>query len=266
MSNKNIIVEIDRYIKGKLSSKEVDNLWIKFLDNPEYFDWFETDLHLRHMIHKNQPAAIHSLRESNKPKKPNIKTWIAAAAAIIVLSVGLQYFWSLQSFAEEYAIDQIDRTELMGSDILRSDSQEVEQLDITINEALADAYEGEIEEAIAKFEKILEESPNSRQRVRAEMNLGILLYNESEYEQAVVHFQSITEMGSLSKFVEEKAWWFLGNTYLNLDQLDHAREAVFTAYSLDGRYKNPARDLLERLDIELGNVLPDSYESSSSTD
>lgn len=39
--------EIEQFIRGKLSIDEIDSLWIKFLENSEWFDYFETELHLR---------------------------------------------------------------------------------------------------------------------------------------------------------------------------------------------------------------------------
>ncbi len=38
--------QIERYIKGELSENEIDDLWIKFIADPELFDHFNTYLHL----------------------------------------------------------------------------------------------------------------------------------------------------------------------------------------------------------------------------
>lgn len=37
---------IDQYIQGKLSEKEIDKLWVTFLDSPEWFDYFTTLINL----------------------------------------------------------------------------------------------------------------------------------------------------------------------------------------------------------------------------
>ena len=50
MTEKNIIrmqKMIEAYILGKLDQKEIDLLWIEFLKEPEWYDLFETELHLR---------------------------------------------------------------------------------------------------------------------------------------------------------------------------------------------------------------------------
>lgn len=38
--------QIDRYIKGALRAEEIDKLWVRFLKAPEWYDNFETELHL----------------------------------------------------------------------------------------------------------------------------------------------------------------------------------------------------------------------------
>lgn len=259
MNNKEIIIQIDKYIKGKLNAKEIDRLWMQFLENHAYFEWFETELHLRYLVNKNKKSNISRLKKP--PRKSSVKpykNWFLAVAAIVIISFGLQFATTGEGdIAGELALPDIDHTELVGTDILRSDNQHADAVDISINEALATALEGDPETAIENFREVLSKSPDNQQRARTEMNLGILLYNQAEYEEALSHFAAITEMNTLSKYFEEKAWWFLGNTYLNLHRLEDAREAVFNAYSLDGIYKKPALALLKNLDLHLGNVLAD---------
>lgn len=45
--------KVEQYIRGKLSDKEVDMLWERFLSVPEWFNYFETELHLRVMGKEN---------------------------------------------------------------------------------------------------------------------------------------------------------------------------------------------------------------------
>ncbi len=37
---------IELYIQGKLSDEEIDELWVIFLESPEWFDYFMTLLNL----------------------------------------------------------------------------------------------------------------------------------------------------------------------------------------------------------------------------
>ncbi len=259
--NIEILAKIERYILGELSQEEIDDLWVEFLKNPEYYKWFETELHLRGLARKGinpfeekQPETVDET-ESEISKINSIKTWVLAAAATVLLVVGLQFFSvSEEESTNRWAIASIEHTEMVGADVLRSDEEEVSDFEVSINEALSAAYEEEFDEAIEKFEWLYEQAPNNLQRAKIGMNLGILHYNLSEYEPAKTYFQSVLETEEIERFVEEKAWWFLGNAHLNLRELEEAREAVFNAYSLDGRFQNPALSLLKKLDVRLGYV------------
>lgn len=261
MDEKEIIRQIDRYITGELDQNETDLLWVEFLKNPNYYDWFETELHLRHLLKKG------SIQEKKPAAKPeyfrigNAKIWILAMAAIILLSFGIQYFSvSDTDFMTQIALDNIDHTELLGSDILRSDQQEVRPIDISINEALAEALEGNNEAAIGRFREIISEFPAAEQRSRIEMNLGILLYNASDFTGAKELFANVIAADSATSYSREKALWFLGNTFLKLEEPENAKEALFEVYSKDGRFKNSASQLLLQLNSDLGMNLPDDFE------
>lgn len=264
MKDEKIIKEIDRYIKGDLTPKEIDNLWAEFLKKPEYYRWFETELYLVKMAKDKKTGNIHRLEKTSDKKNSGFKSykkWALAAAAVLIISVGLQLF-SIDGSGSVYnqAITKIDSSELAGADIYRSDEEVSNRLDVIINQGLALAYEGENEAAIETFKNILTQDPTEEQRARAELNLGILLYNMGDYEEAVIYFESVTQIEEITNFFEEKAWWFLGNAYLNLRQLSDARKAVFNAYTLDGRYQSPALSLLKNLDIELG-IIPSESEN-----
>ena len=55
MNEKRIIdmmQRIEKYILGKITQKEIDELWIEFLKDPEWYSIFETELHLRSIARK----------------------------------------------------------------------------------------------------------------------------------------------------------------------------------------------------------------------
>lgn len=254
MTNKEILIQIDSYIKGKLNQEEIDSLWIKFLQQPDYFEWFETELHLRYLIKKNSKKNVRPLSEerAGQPFYKKYSTWMLAAAAAVIISLGVQFLALNEgNHIHQHAISEIDTLELVGADILRSGGGQTGAVDIHINEALANALEGNSNEAIEGFERILTGELTNLQKARVEMNLGILYYNEREFESASAHFETVTGMNTLSKFFEEKAWWFLGNAYLNLNRTAEAREAVHQTYSLDGRFKESAETLLQILNSQL---------------
>jgi len=259
MSEKEIYREITRYIDGDLSKEEVENLWAQFVDNPEYYKWFETELHLRDLAKKASESNIHSIHSDSEHDTPesfwkSSTGWILAVAAAVLISFGLQFFSTGDTIIyHPDSISQIDLNEMSGSDILRSEEDVSQTMDIEINRALASAYQDDPDGAIRKFRALLLQDPDPQQKARMELNLGILYYNMADYEQAKVFFESVAQTEAMNKFFTEKAWWFLGNAYLNLEMLEEAREAVNNAYTSGGRYVDPALSLLNKLDEELGN-------------
>ena len=254
MTEKEIIKEIDRYIRGELSPAEIDGLWELFLKEPEYFDWFETELHLKKLAIDSKKSNIYPSHQKDgkySPKKGVYTKWITAVAAALIIGFGLQFYFMDSSFhMHPYAVESIDYTELVGADLFRSDEDRPAIPELAMNQGIAFAYNGEEERAISKFNEILEMDTDSSTRTRAEMNLGILYYNIGDYESAAAKFKSVTVVDNLTDFFEEKAWWLFGNTYLNLRELAEAKNAFLNTIELDGRYKESASILIEKLDSE----------------
>ncbi len=258
MKEKEIYREITRYIDGKLSAEETDNLWEEFVKNPEYYNWFETELHLRDLAkeaNQNNIYAIEDLSGTDNAQKVwrRTKNWMLAAAAVMIVSFGLHLFSAGDGkIFHPDAIPEIEIDEMAGSDILRSDQEVTYVMDVEINRALAMSYEGDFSGASDKFKTLLSNDPDPEQRAKIEMNLGILYYNMADFKQARYYFESATRADVMNDFFREKAWWFLGNAYLNLEMIAEARDAVNNVYSENGRFVIPATTLLEKLEIELG--------------
>lgn len=269
MSEKEIYRDITRYIDGDLSKEEIENLWALFVENPEYYKWFETELHLRDLAKKSTKSNVHSIHsETEKTGQKSFwkssKGWIMAAAAALLISFGLHLFSVSDSHVPHPdSIAKIDINEMSGTDILRSEGDVSQTMDIEINRALAAAYEDDPETAVRKFRALLVQDPDPHQKARIELNLGILYYNMANYDQASVYFESAAQTDAMNRFFKEKAWWFLGNAYLNLEMMEEARDAVYNAYTSDGRFVNPALSLLKKLDEELGYE-PSQTETESS--
>lgn len=257
MKDKEISQKITRFLNGDLNNEEIDQLWEEFLKNPELFSQFETEVNLHDMFRKEQAAT--SPDKKSEPgaikKLQSYKIWLYSAAAAVLISVGLQLFSVQQGeLLQRSALASIDVTEMMGADIFRGDEEVSNDLDISINVALAKALDEEFDEAISILENLLEEELSPQQFGRVSLNLGILSYNKADYQRSIYHFQQVLDTESLPEFFDEKAWWFLGNAYVNLNETENAREAVFNAYTMDGRFASPALSLLKKLDIELGRI------------
>jgi tetratricopeptide (TPR) repeat protein len=251
MTEKQIIKEIDRYINGELKPDEIDLLWEQFLKNPEYFEWFETELHLKKLAmdsKKGKKKIFRSKKKTSSGRKGAFRKWMLAAAAAVVIGFGLQLFFMDQEVSfHPYSIGAIDFAEMAGADLYRSDGERPGALDVAMNQGIAYAYNSEQDKAISQFQVILAHDPDHFIQIRAEMNLGILFFNTADFKSALPHFIYLSEQEDLPHYLEEKAWWFLGNTYLNLLELAEAREAVLRTSALDGRYKVSADSLLAKL-------------------
>lgn len=47
-----MIQRIEDYLLGKLNQKEIDELWIEFIKDPEWYEVFEIEIALRYMARK----------------------------------------------------------------------------------------------------------------------------------------------------------------------------------------------------------------------
>jgi len=52
MTDRDIQINIERYIRGELTQNEVDQLWIEFIRDPDLFYYFKTYLHIVHLAKK----------------------------------------------------------------------------------------------------------------------------------------------------------------------------------------------------------------------
>ena len=52
MTDKEIQINIERYIKGMLSQNETDQLWTEFLKNPGWYDYLNTYLNIINLAKK----------------------------------------------------------------------------------------------------------------------------------------------------------------------------------------------------------------------
>jgi len=46
MTDREIQEKIEKYMRGELTSEEEDDLWVEFLKDPIWYEYFDTWLHL----------------------------------------------------------------------------------------------------------------------------------------------------------------------------------------------------------------------------
>lgn len=254
---KELLEKIDSYIKGKLTQEEIEKLWTEFLKYPEMFRYFETEAQVHDMIKKRDIPDSFQIDRVEEPGRetPPYRLWVYAAVAALIMVIGLQFF-SVQhpeTAASELALASIDLNELVASDINRSDEGEALEFDIKINTAIELAQNDSTEMAIDLFRELLTRNLNDNQTERAELDLGILLYNKGEYNEAKTHFAELTKGDSFHEPFVEKGWWYYGNTLLNTGDIEGAHNAINIAYEMNGPFREPAFELMKKIDARFPN-------------
>ena len=128
----------------------------------------------------------------------------------------------------------------------------VSDADSILNLGFSELVTGNSTRALSLFNEVIRDYDVEPYSSKAFLNKGILYYNIAEYDSSITAFHFTLNRVSESKMIEEKAYWYLGNAYANVDELEKAREAVFQAYLLDGVFRQQSFLLLQKLIYDLG--------------
>ena len=256
--------EIDAYVKGKLSEEEAQKLWEKLLQHPDYIELLKTELGVKSILEKRSSNNNSTSAEENGIiySIQNSWKWMAAAAAVAVLVVSINFFQldtnkSLQSEVP----GQFNLAEnLSSAEVFRSQKTETLPADSLLNRGFEAALSGDISKAIAAYDKIINKYGDESAATKAYLNKGIIQYNSGGFGESIESFKAVIKRNTKRDVLEEKAYWYMGNAYINIEQLEKAREAIHKVYSMDGIYRKPSFRLLKKLDYKLGNVDSDNSE------
>lgn len=249
---------IDAYIKGSLSEEEIELLWVEFAKNPELLEQLELEVSLKEKFKKE--AAKKADKKATIHQLPGW-FWHASAAATVLLVIMIQVFREpTPTQLHEFLLSEIDSFDYEAITAVRGSSEVQTSSDSLFNLALKAAQASSSEKAISLYEELIALSPAEPYLSKSHLNLGIIYYNKGDYDQAITNFNKVTEQDELSKMIEEKAFWFLANSLANVDNKEKARVAAQRAYSLQGRYKDPAFKLLRKLDYDLGYIKAESIQ------
>lgn len=250
---------IDSYVKGQLSANEAEELWVSLLLRPDYIELLETELCVKQIIEeqaadsqKNMPVRpIAFLRKSLS----HSWKWMAAAASILILIIAINFYQVEKGDTIEDLIPaEINLAENLASpEVMRSREMNPSSVDSLLNLGFKEAILGNVDKARGFYKEVIENYNNNANVSMAYLNLGIIEYNAKKYKEASVAFKDAIQRVDKDRILKEKAFWFLGNAYINLDLLEDGREAIFSAYIMDGIYRNPSSRLLGKLDQKLGN-------------
>lgn len=259
--------QIDAYVKGKLSDEEAQKLWKKLLQRPDYIDLLKTELGVRSILEKRSSddySSSASARENNTViySISNSWKWIAAAAAVTLLVVSLNIFQldTSTSLQSEIPTQFNLADNLYSAEVLRNQKGVTSPSDSLLNNGFQAALSGNISKAINTYDEIIDKYEDKPAATKAYLNKGIIQYNSGSFGESISSFKAVIDRKSNRKTIKEKAYWYMGNAYVNLEQLEKAREAIHTVYSMDGIYRKPSSRLLQKLDYKLGNMDYDNFE------
>ncbi|MGF1669107.1 MAG: tol-pal system YbgF family protein [Balneolaceae bacterium] len=254
MKKKEILKNIELYIRGELHESEIEQLWEEFIKDPEYFELFDTELQLRHLGKKRQEAVKQIELNKGKPHQKIKSPIILACAAILFIAFGLFLFSTFKSMSiADYAIPEISHQEILGAEVFRSDTEQGESVDanITLNRGLVASLENRVVDAIDYFKSVLVKKPDSLQIFKANYNLGILYYNQKDYSASLTAFKAADIHTVDIDFLREKYLWYLGNTLLKNGNLAESERVISEVVSMSGMYVNEAAELSDILRNEL---------------
>ena len=247
---KDIQKRIDAYIKGSLTEDQINDLWVEFAKQPELLNDLELEVGVRELIKEgfsnksSTRATIFSL--------PNWK-WHAAAAAVLILVFGIQFFQiPSKSDLDQFLVSSINSDQLETADGIRSKELSLFDADSILNLGFNEFVNGNSNRALSLFNEVISEFDFEPYGSKAYLNKGIVYYNESSYDSAIVAFKASIDRVSDSRMIEEKAYWYLGNALANVGEFEDARQAIFHAYSLEGVFRKPAFLLLQKINYDLG--------------
>ncbi|MDX1636779.1 MAG: tetratricopeptide repeat protein [Balneolaceae bacterium] len=236
--NKDLEEKIDRYVNGQLSTEEIDELWAELIQDENQLDYLKTVA--------NTKAVIESQREQTTIFGLGFRrAWAYAAAAVIALLVAVLAVINIPDVNPD-PVEPIASIELdyyrSGSGVVGEDSHSQ-----VLKTALSLANRGQTSEAIDVLEAEVQSTNNSEWLAELHLNLGSIYYNNGRYQEAIESFQQVVDTRQVDVLTREKGYWYLGNSYFQLNQLDEARQAIESAYELDGAYRRVAKHYLDAL-------------------
>lgn len=265
-----LLKTIDAFLRGNLSEAEEDDLWKSLLKHPEYLDYLETEAALRDLYqeksdsgrgteeNKNLKQHLEQDQVSGKiPSESNAKINRMGAALAVAASITLIFAFLFlfnqpgQKTPGDLAINSIEISNMETSSIRRSETNKLTPADSLLNVGMQAAMTDNISKAERLYREVITKYDSEPAAAMAHLNLGIIQYNLGEYENAILSFRSAVEVPNTTMIVEEKAYWYMGNAYVNIEQWEKARSAVYEAYVQQGIFRDAAESLLDHIDARL---------------
>ncbi len=251
---------IDAYVKGQLGEAEIQELWTEIAKNPTLLDDLELEVGVKELL---EEKASSSKKKATLHTLPNW-AWHTSAAAVIVLVALLQLFRTpTPTELSQFVIQGISPDQIETSDALRSSELGISSADSLLNLGFQAAYTGNNQKALEFFDTVIENYKQEPYTSKAYLNRGIILYNNGDYQNAIISFNEAISHIEDNRMLTEKAQWFLANTYVNTKELEKALDAAGKTYMLNGVFRKQSFRLYQKLNYDLGKVDYDNFEEQT---
>lgn len=240
-SNKELERKIDLYVNGKLNADEVDELWAELIQDEYYMDYMKSVANLKNVIdEKNQKKAEAKI----SPIQKAVRYGTAAAVILIASVIGVMNM----NTSGDLSVSPVEQ---IGLDVVRSGEGVPENVsNEVIRRAIRLATEGDVQQAISILQDELEKTEDPQLTADLALSLGSIQYNNGNYRSSLANFEKVVSQDNVDLLTLEKGYWFLGNTYFQLERMEEAEDAFRNAYDLNGAYSRVAKTYMDAL----GNV------------
>lgn len=232
--------KIDRYVNGNLERDEIDDLWSELIFDDYYYDYLKTVASLKGLSEGRNQGKISFLTQ-----KPAAQ-WLAAAA-VIIISAGLILFNVYNE--QQFAVQPVDSIEL---DYYRSAEGVTETTDLSelVMMVISEANRGNIDAAVGIVDERINEVDTPDGKAELLATAGSIYYNEGRYDEAAGYFERALDLDVDNVIIREQSYWYLGNTYFQLNRIEEAKAALENAYQLNGAYSRVAQRYIQALASE----------------
>lgn len=239
-------IEIDKkiedYLEGRLTASEIDGLWADILANPEYLGHLKTEAQLKAYYSKK-------MSEQSAGREDRFrKSIIVSIAAVLVVTVGI--IWTLfqdSGMLPPQPVNAISVFDMETPVVTRSENETLAESALMLLDGYDLVLDGDESEAVSRFRDVIETYPESESAMFALLNLGVIAYNNHDYEEAQQMFESVSARAGSDEMILQKAYWFLANAALQTGDLKKASESSKKASLLNGYYSEQASELSEHL-------------------
>lgn len=229
--------KIDDYLAGKLTAEEVDELWVELIQDDYYLDYMKSVANLKKLVEEEKDS-FKTLKFTPTQK------WISAVAAVLLL-VGSVVVFNLTVQSPD-TVQPVSEIEL---DYYRSAEGAASEMDSPdmIRQVITAANQGNVEEALRMVDAEIALATSDDQISELLITAGSILYNNGMYQDAISRFESSLETSSNDQMLRERAYWYLGNAYFQLNKIDEAKHALEKAFEINGAYSRVAQSYLKAL-------------------